>query len=158
MSAGTPNAASLAPPVWRPALAEAVGTFALVFAGTGAAVVDEVTGGTVTHVGVALAFWLVVMAATYAVGDVSGAHLNPAVTFGALRRLAGRLAIPALVTGDLTALRVYVVAALGGEPGAMLVVGGIRHGPHTVGERGAVVVRQYRGGSASLRDGLSHAR
>ena len=127
MSAGTPNAASLAPPVWRPALAEAVGTFALVFAGTGAAVVDEVTGGTVTHV--ALAFGLVVMTAIYAVGDVSGAHLNPAVTFGfwASRRLAGRLAIPALVTGDLTALRVYVVAPLAGA--AVAVCAGVHGRP-----------------------------
>ena len=90
---------------------------------------DEVTGGTVAHVGVALTFGLVVMAAIYAVGDVSGAHLNPAVTFGfwASRRLAGRLAIPALVTGDLTALRVYVVAPLAGA--AVAVCAGVHGRP-----------------------------
>src|SRR4051812_16920834 len=61
--------------------AEFLGTFALVFARTGAAVVNELTGA-VTHVGVALTFGLVVLALVYALGDVSGAHFNPAVTLG----------------------------------------------------------------------------
>jgi glycerol uptake facilitator-like aquaporin len=60
--------------------AEALGTFALVFAETGAVVVNDVTGGTLSHVGVALTFGLVVMAMIYALGDVSGCHLNPAVS------------------------------------------------------------------------------
>src|SRR5215469_16260050 len=67
---------------FKPLLAEFVGTFALVFAGTGAIVINDVSNGSITHVGIALTFGLVVLAMIYAVGDISGAHLNPAVTSG----------------------------------------------------------------------------
>lgn len=60
--------------------AEFFGTFGLVFAGTGAIIINNVSNGTVTHVGIALTFGLIVLAMIYTFGDVSGAHLNPAVT------------------------------------------------------------------------------
>ena len=61
-------------------LAEFLGTFALLFAGTGAIIIDRASHGSIGHAGVALTFGLIVMAMIYTFGDVSGAHLNPAVT------------------------------------------------------------------------------
>jgi len=86
-------------------IAEALGTFCLVFSGTGAIVINDVSGGTVTHVGVALTFGLVVMSMIYAIGDVSGAHLNPAVTLGFwyAKRFPGREVVPYIVSQVLGA-------------------------------------------------------
>ncbi len=61
-------------------LAELIGTFALVFCGTGAIVINEVSGGTVGHLGIAFTFGFIVIAMIYSIGDISGAHINPAVT------------------------------------------------------------------------------
>jgi aquaporin Z len=92
----------------RKLVAEAFGTFALVFAGTGAIIIDDTSRGVITHVGVALTFGLVVMAMIYAVGETSGAHLNPAVTLGfwAAKRFPARwtpLYIGAQAAGALVA-------------------------------------------------------
>jgi aquaporin NIP len=102
-------------PLPRALAAEAIGTFALVFAGAGAVMVDAKTHA-LGHVGVAITFGLVIMAMIYAVGHVSGAHFNGAVTFAfALTRhfpwgralaywcaqLVGALAAAALLRGSL---------------------------------------------------------
>ena len=80
--------------------AETFATFAMVFTGTGAMVIDSITHGAVTHVGVALTFGMIVMAMIYAVGDISGAHMNPAVTvaFWLAGRLPARAVLPYLVS------------------------------------------------------------
>lgn len=64
----------------RKYIAEFIGTFALVFCGTGAIIIDQQSAGAVTHVGVAITFGLIVMSMIYGLGSISGAHLNPAVS------------------------------------------------------------------------------
>lgn len=86
-------------------IAEVFSTYGLVFLGTGAVTVDALHGG-VTHVGISLTFGLVVMAMIYSVGDVSGAHMNPAVTvaFWVSRRFEGKYVAPYLLSQCLGAL------------------------------------------------------
>jgi len=68
----------------KPLLAEVIATFALVFVGAGAVIADSITNGALGLVGIALAHGLVLMSMIYAVGNVSGAHINPAVTIALL--------------------------------------------------------------------------
>jgi MIP family channel proteins len=103
-------------PSWARALvAEGIGTFALVFAGTGAVVIDARTSGGVTHVGVGLAFGLIIMVMIYAVGHISGAHFNPAVTlaFAVGRHFPARMVVR------------YWLAQLGGAVLASLLLRGM---------------------------------
>ncbi len=96
-------------------LAEAIGTYGLVFAGTGAVTINAETDGAVTHAGIGLTFGLIVMAMIYAVGHISGAHINPAVTlaFAAARHFPLRL-VP-----------LYLVAQLAGAVLASLTLRGM---------------------------------
>ena len=76
--------------------AEILGTFFLVFTGCGAVVVNDLYGGALGHLGINTVFGLVVMVIIYSIGNVSGAHINPAVTisFYVSRRLEGALVVP----------------------------------------------------------------
>lgn len=93
-------------------LSEYVGTFLLVFAGTSAIVLNDVSGGAVTNLGIALVFGLAVAGIIYAFGDLSGAHINPAVTIALwhARRFDGKEVIP------------YVSSQLAGALSASAVV------------------------------------
>ena len=93
--------------------AEFVGTLALIFSGCGAAIVDNITGGHIGHVGVGLVFGLVIMAMVYATGHISGAHFNPAVTvaFATIGRFPWRQ-VPAYIAGQVGAATVGALALL----------------------------------------------
>lgn len=94
-------------------IAETVGTFSMVFAGCGAIVVNDLYNGALGHIGVSLVFGLIIMAMIYAMGNISGAHFNPAVTIGFL--FAGRL--------DKSAVLPYISSQLAG---AILAAGVLR--------------------------------
>lgn len=82
MDAKTPRLANAGREWRREAIAEFLGTFILVFAGTGAVMVNKISAGSVTHLGISFVFGAVVTALIYSLGHISGAHFNPAVTLG----------------------------------------------------------------------------
>jgi aquaporin NIP len=111
--------------------AEALGTYLLVFAGPGAVVIDHVSHGGVGSLGIGLSFGLAVMAAIYALGHISGAHINPAVT------------IAFWLTGEFPGARVpaYIVAQLAGAAAASAthraLFGNVAHLGATIPSSGA---------------------
>lgn len=86
-------------------ISEVIGTFFLIFAGCGAMVVNAYSGGALGHVGVAMTWGLIVMVIIYTIGDISGAHLNPAVTLGfwIAKRFKGKEVLPYVVAQTIGA-------------------------------------------------------
>lgn len=95
-------------------IAEFIGTFALVFCGTGAIIINEQTGGSIGHIGIAITFGLIVMAMIYTFGNSSGAHFNPAVTIGfwAAKLLPKREVLPYVISQILGAFLATAVLKL----------------------------------------------
>ena len=110
--------------------AEFIGAFAIVFGGCGAIAINQLSEGTITHVGIATSFGLIIMTMVYATGHISGAHFNPAVTtaFAFTRHfpkreilpyIAAQCLGPALAAGDWTHFSAYVFGPiLGATAGA----------------------------------------
>jgi aquaporin Z len=84
----------------RKYIAELLGTFALVFCGTGATFINQQTNGAVSHVGIAITFGFIVMAMIYTLGSISGAHFNPAVTiaFTLAKRFELKQVLPFIIS------------------------------------------------------------
>lgn len=94
----------------RKYIAELTGTFALVFCGTGAIIINQETNGTITHTGIAITFGFIVMAMIYALGNISGAHLNPAVSIAFV--IAKRFSVKELLPYIISQLTGAVLASI----------------------------------------------
>lgn len=81
-------------------IAESIGTFILMFAGTGAIIVNQETNGTIGHLGICTTWGIIVSAMIYTFGTTSGAHFNPAVTltFWMVKLFKGKEVIPYLIS------------------------------------------------------------
>ncbi|TGD79439.1 aquaporin [Hymenobacter wooponensis] len=87
-------------------IAEVLGTFAIIFCGTGAIIINQESHGAITHVGIAITFGLIVTSMIYALGTISGAHFNPAVSiaFTVARKFPARELLPYIVSQAIGAI------------------------------------------------------
>ncbi|HEX8461939.1 MAG TPA: aquaporin [Segetibacter sp.] len=97
--------------MFRKYFCEIIATFILVFMGTGAGIVNQQTGGVISHAGIAIVWGLVVMALIFALGDISGTHMNPAVTiaFTIDKRFKVKHVIPYIVSQSIGAFLASLV-------------------------------------------------
>lgn len=92
--------------LFRQTFAEFIGTFIMVFAGISAIVINDLYSGAISHLGIALVFGLAVTTVIYTLGNISGAHINPAVTiaFWLANKLPGKKVAPYIVAQILGAI------------------------------------------------------
>jgi aquaporin NIP len=95
----------------RKYVSELIGTFALVLCGTGAIIINQETSGVISHTGIAITFGLIVMAMIYSLGNISGAHLNPAVSiaFAVSGRFSWKEVLPYITSQCVGALLASLV-------------------------------------------------
>lgn len=95
-------------------VSEAIGTFAIVFCGTGAIIINQQSNGAITHVGVAITFGLIVMSMIYALGNISGAHFNPAVSiaFAIAKKFQAKQVLPYIISQLMGAVAASAILRL----------------------------------------------
>jgi aquaporin NIP len=98
----------------RSYITETLGTFILIFCGTGAIVINQQTGGSIGHMGITITFGLLVMTLIYAFGNISGAHLNPAVSiaFTVARKFPANKLVPYIFSQLLGAVMASFILKL----------------------------------------------